>query len=58
VARSLNVSNAMNFDYSKEGTNSMFAREIHCRMNFYDEVSECKDEKELREARRSSYFRR
>jgi hypothetical protein len=51
------VSNAMNFDYSKEGTNSMFAREILCRMSFYDEVSECKDEQELREARRSSYFK-
>jgi hypothetical protein len=48
----------MNFDYSKEGTNSMFARENACREKFFDEVSECKDEKELREARRSSYFRR
>jgi Mg-chelatase subunit ChlD len=58
VARSLSVSNAMNFDYSAEGTNSMFAREILCRMNFYDEVSECKDEEELSETRRSSYFKR
>jgi Mg-chelatase subunit ChlD len=58
VARSLNVSNAMNFDYSKEGTNSMFARENACREKFFDEVSECKDENELREARRFRYFRR
>jgi Mg-chelatase subunit ChlD len=58
VARNLNVSNAMNFDYSKEGTNSMFARENACREKFFDEVSECKDEKELREARRFRYFRR
>jgi hypothetical protein len=36
----------------------MFAREILCRMNFYDEVSECKDEEELSETRRSSYFKR
>jgi Mg-chelatase subunit ChlD len=58
VARSLSVNNAMNFDYSEAGVNSMFTQENACREDFFDEVSQCKSHEELSQARRSCYLKR